>query len=144
MDCQLSMQEILMKLYHHNHLPDNWTVRAYQPGSRKLTAGHAAKGLSSTMTGENLDQWGGGRARRLLQAAYTVAFLCMLRFDEVLKIQAHDLCVHENGVILRLPFRKTHQNGGQCPNPGVARLSHTSHILNFRHQTISPLGPSIA
>ncbi|KAG2044366.1 hypothetical protein BDR03DRAFT_930434 [Suillus americanus] len=56
-------QKILLKLYHHNHLPENWT---------------------------------------LLQAAYTVAFLCMLRFDEVFKIQVHDLylivtnlCTHQ-------------------------------------------------
>ncbi|KAG1869945.1 hypothetical protein F4604DRAFT_1584165 [Suillus subluteus] len=60
-------------------------------------------------------QWGGGRVRRLLQAAYTVAFLCMLRFDKVLKIQVHDLHVHKDKpdeVVLHLPFCKTHQNGG--------------------------------
>ncbi|KAG1814934.1 hypothetical protein DFJ58DRAFT_673634, partial [Suillus subalutaceus] len=26
--------EILLKLYHYNHLPENWTIRAYQPGER--------------------------------------------------------------------------------------------------------------
>ncbi|KAF9232476.1 hypothetical protein BU15DRAFT_31114, partial [Melanogaster broomeanus] len=55
------------------------------------------------------DDWGGGRARRLLQAAYTIAFLCLLRFDEVLKIQMHDISFFEDGMILTLPFRKTHQ-----------------------------------
>lgn len=95
------LQEILLKLYHHNHLPENWTVRAYRPGERTRLGG--------------LGQWGGGRVRRLLQAAYTVAFLCMLRFDEVLKIQVHDLhvCKDEpDEVVLHLPFRKTHQHGG--------------------------------
>ena len=73
-------------------------------------------GGSSTSSSESsLVHWGSGRARRLLQAAYTVAFLCMLCFDEVLKIQAHDLCMYENGIVLKLPFQKTHQNGGLHP-----------------------------
>ncbi|KAG1833269.1 DNA breaking-rejoining enzyme [Suillus subalutaceus] len=92
--------EILLKLYHYNHLPENWTIRAYQPGER-------VRGGS----GNDLSRWGGGRVRRLLSAAYTVAFICMLRFDEVLKIQVHDLRVHDTQIVLHLPFRKTHQNG---------------------------------
>ncbi|KAG2131339.1 DNA breaking-rejoining enzyme, partial [Suillus clintonianus] len=95
--------DILLKLYHHNHLPENWAVHAYRPG--EWTRGGS---------GDSLGQWGGGRVQRLLQAAYTVAFLCMLQFDKVLKIQVHDLCVHEDEpdeVILHLPFHKTHQNG---------------------------------
>ncbi|KAG2112581.1 uncharacterized protein F5147DRAFT_632239 [Suillus discolor] len=88
-------QDILFKLYHHNHLDENWAIQPYQPGERL-----------------NSHHWGGGRARRLLQAAYTIAFVCMLRFDEVLKIQVHDFGVFEKGVTLHLPFRKTHQNGG--------------------------------
>ncbi|KAG1724756.1 uncharacterized protein EDB91DRAFT_1170028 [Suillus paluster] len=75
--------EILLKLYHHNRLPENWTVQPYQPGERKPAGG-------------------------------SLAFLCMLRFDEVLKIQVHDLRVANNQVVLYLPFRKTHQNGGLC------------------------------
>ncbi|KAJ7847634.1 hypothetical protein B0H14DRAFT_2769829 [Mycena olivaceomarginata] len=35
--------------------------------------------------------WGGARARRLLTLAYVLSFLCLLRFDEVLKIQIHDI-----------------------------------------------------
>jgi hypothetical protein len=54
----------------------------------------------------------------MLHAAYTIAFLCMLRFDEVLRIEAHYIEVldghEETGEIrLTLPFRKTHQNGGK-------------------------------
>ncbi|KAG1883681.1 DNA breaking-rejoining enzyme, partial [Suillus subluteus] len=88
--------DILLKLYHHNHLAHNWTIRKYQPGERGQSG---------------LDLWGGGRVWRLLQAAYTVSFLCMLHFDEVLKIQVHDLRAHEDRMVLHLPFRKTHQNG---------------------------------
>ncbi|KAG2353910.1 hypothetical protein BDR07DRAFT_1307851 [Suillus spraguei] len=97
-------QEILFKLHNHKHLPQNWTVQAYQPGGRKPAGGSG--------TSKDLDCWGSGQVQRLLQAAYTVAFLCMLQFDKVLKIQAHDLRVEKDRIVLYLPFRKTHQNGG--------------------------------
>lgn len=90
-------------MYHFNHIPDNWTIRDYQPGGR-------------TDSGA---QWAGGRMRRFLHAAYTIAFLCMLRSDEVLKIQAHDLKLFSNGLVLTLPFRKTHQLGGRRNSPGT-------------------------
>lgn len=63
---------------------------------------------------DQINKWGGGRMRRLLQAAYTVAFLCLLRFDEVLKIQVQDLCFETpESIRLTLPFRKTEQTGGK-------------------------------
>ncbi|KAG1869937.1 hypothetical protein F4604DRAFT_1584045, partial [Suillus subluteus] len=31
--------EILLKLYHHNHLPENWMVRAYRPGEQTRLGG---------------------------------------------------------------------------------------------------------
>jgi len=56
---------------------------------------------------------GGGRLRRMLQCIYNIAFLCLLRFDEVLKIQAHHLeVVSWEEIKLTLPFRKTHKYGG--------------------------------
>ncbi|KAG2124082.1 DNA breaking-rejoining enzyme [Suillus cothurnatus] len=116
--------EILFKLHYHNHLPQNWTVQAYQPGRQK-----PAGGLG---TSKNLECWGGGRVRRLLQAAYTVAFLCMLRFDEVLKIQVHDLCVEKNWVVLYLPFLKTHQNGDIKPFYLWVLPSDEAHICPTR------------
>jgi hypothetical protein len=69
---------------------------------------------------ENVEdvQWGGGRLRLMLQCIYTIAFLCLLRFDEVLRIQLKDIEVidKEKGHIkLTLPFRKTHQYGGMSP-----------------------------
>jgi len=59
--------------------------------------------------------WGGGRLRLMLQCIYTIAFLCLLRFDEVLKIEAHHLEVIDEAtgeIKLTLPFRKTHKYGG--------------------------------
>lgn len=67
---------------------------------------------------EELDKWGGPVARRELQAIYTIAFLCLLRSDEVLKIRREHLVLSDpvDGeiptVTLTLPFRKTHQDGG--------------------------------
>jgi hypothetical protein len=86
-------------LYHRNHQDDAWKIKDYAAGSRtQVPSSH---------------EWGGGRTRRLLQAAYTIAFLCLLRFDEVLKIQAHDIeIVGKDCFKLTLPFRKTSQFGG--------------------------------
>ncbi|KAG2032395.1 DNA breaking-rejoining enzyme [Suillus americanus] len=68
----------------------------------------------------------------LLQAAYTVAFLCMLWFDEVLKIQVHDLCVEKNRVVLYLPFQKTHQNRDIKPFYLWVLPSDEAHICPAR------------
>lgn len=73
--------------------------------------------------------WGGGRQRLMLQCIYTIAFLCLLRFDEVLKIQAHHLEVIDEGrgeIKLLLPFRKTHKYGGT-----IAILIHRSLLTTF-------------
>jgi hypothetical protein len=51
----------------------------------------------------------------MLQCIYSIAFLCLLRFDEVLKIQAYHIEVIsevEGHIKLILPFRKTHKFGG--------------------------------
>jgi hypothetical protein len=56
----------------------------------------------------------------MLQCIYIISFLCLLRFDEVLKIQAHHLEVVEEAsgqIRLTLPFRKTHKFGGNLILP---------------------------
>lgn len=67
-------------------------------------------------TGEDLP-WGGGSLRMMLQLIYILAFLCLLRFDEVLKIQWSWVTLDtHNGrhrIKLALPYRKTHQYGGE-------------------------------
>ena len=58
--------------------------------------------------------WGGGNARTQLLVIYTLAFCCLLRIDEVLKIQAHDIRYLDDSTIeLTLPERKTDQYGGK-------------------------------
>jgi hypothetical protein len=93
--------ELLKALSDFNRMPQYWTIKSYAPQPR-------------SGTGRDLQNWGGGRARRLLQAIYTLAFWCLLRFDEVLKIQFQDMEVISSTCIkLTLPFRKTDQFGGR-------------------------------
>ncbi|KAK7013482.1 hypothetical protein R3P38DRAFT_3322511 [Favolaschia claudopus] len=82
---------------------------------------------------QGVHEWGGARARRLLALAYILAFLCLLRFDEVLKIQVHDI------EWLTLPFRKTSQFGGVKPfylhlfPPHLAHLCPIRALANWIH-----------
>ncbi|KAK7037921.1 hypothetical protein R3P38DRAFT_3311188 [Favolaschia claudopus] len=95
-------QETLLELYKFNNKPEVAMVKEYTPGSRKAT--------------KEPHEWGGARARRLLTLAYVLSFLCLLRFDEVLKIQMHDIeWVSDTCIKLTLPFRKTSQFGGIKP-----------------------------
>lgn len=125
------LQELLYKLYHYNHQPSNWDIRPYVPSvaaaqlptatatSTSTASNHprgiveATADLGQLESSSLLHNWGGGRVRVLLQAVYTIAHLCLLRSDEVLKIQVHDMTLYENGVSILLPFRKTHQSGGR-------------------------------
>ncbi|KAN0137248.1 hypothetical protein V8E53_004958 [Lactarius tabidus] len=94
--------ETLKRLYIFNHLPENWDLKKYSPGSKNKAG----------------DQWGGPCARRLLGLAYTLAFLCLLRVDEVLNIQSQDLIVlgtTGKQLKLTLPYRKTSQLGAIKP-----------------------------
>jgi hypothetical protein len=92
---------LLKALSDFNCLPDNWSIKPYAPQSR-------------LRSGRDLQNWGGGRTRRLLHAIYTIAFWCLLRVDEVLKIQIHDLeVISGTSIKLTLPFRKTDQFGGE-------------------------------
>ncbi|KAN0084001.1 hypothetical protein V8E55_007505 [Tylopilus felleus] len=115
----VALQDLLYKLYHYNHQPSHWDIHPYIPGA----ASHSQS---------QLHDWGGGRARRLLQAIYTTAHLCLLRSDEVLKIQAHDMTFYENGVAILLPFRKTHQNGEIKPFFLYALHESEAHLCAVR------------
>ncbi|KIK72417.1 hypothetical protein PAXRUDRAFT_799015 [Paxillus rubicundulus Ve08.2h10] len=114
---------LLSRIYHYNHLPENWTIRPYWPSPRQPP---------DNASGGRLEAWGGGRARRLVQAAYTIAFLCLLQFDEVLKIQVHNISFFEGGMTLTLPFRKTHQNGDIKPYYLWALPQSEAHLCAVR------------
>lgn len=93
-------QELIGKLWDFNHRSENWEIKKYSPGRR----------------GEKQsNDWGGLRFRCALHLAYTLAYVCLLRVDEVLKIQAHDIEVIDDETLqVTLPFRKTNQFGRTC------------------------------
>ena len=65
---------------------------------------------------EGLRLWAGARQRRMMSCMYAIAFLCLLRVDELLHIMHHYLEMNdeETGKIsLKLRFRKTNQNGSK-------------------------------
>lgn len=87
----LISQSDLRALYDYNNNPSRWLK-------------------------EKEHAWGGSTKRKALQAIYTIAFLCLLRADEVLKIKFEHITFGEENHVafmkLTLPFRKTHQFGG--------------------------------
>ncbi|KAH9020488.1 DNA breaking-rejoining enzyme [Lactarius hengduanensis] len=86
----------LRKLYHFNSRVEVRDLR--HPPVKKSKA--------------DCNQWASQNARWLLQLAFTLAFSCLLRVDEVLKIQSHDFIgLGEDKLQLTLPFQKTSQFG---------------------------------
>ncbi|KAH7874854.1 uncharacterized protein C8R40DRAFT_1046199, partial [Lentinula edodes] len=98
------MFSLLSDLFEFNNQPKFAEPRPYEP-----TARNAPKDPTD---------WGGCCARALLHLGYTLAFCNLLRIDELLKIQVHDIVIEKDpktGVVtltLTLPFRKTSQFGG--------------------------------
>ncbi|KAJ3925352.1 MAG: hypothetical protein NXY57DRAFT_907198, partial [Lentinula lateritia] len=92
--------ELIGRMYDYNHRPENWIIRPYEPSKRSKK--------------KETEQWGGPRFRRELHLAYTIAHSCLLRVDEVLKIQAHEIRLvpgRRKCLEITLPFRKTNQFG---------------------------------
>ncbi|KAG2368461.1 hypothetical protein BDR07DRAFT_1448301 [Suillus spraguei] len=97
--------------------------------------------ISRKRKAEHPEDWGGFLIRMMLYLLYLVSFLCLLRFDEALRITWHDVSfqvkdpllkghwidatrkIFNQGIFkgsdfrvrLMLPFRKTHQHGGIAP-----------------------------
>ncbi|KAJ7050799.1 hypothetical protein C8F01DRAFT_1000095, partial [Mycena amicta] len=91
--------EVMEKLYHYNHLEESARIRNIERRSR-------------TASNNSINDWGGGGVRRMLQAVYTLAFSCLLRFDEALNISIHHIeIISDDCFVLTLPFRKTDQHG---------------------------------
>ena len=84
-------------------------------------------------------EWGGAKLRMMMQCIYTIAFLCLLCFDEVLRIELKDIEVidNERGQIkLTLPFRKTHQYGGISTSSAFTSLEIKPFHLFFNRQEL--------
>ncbi|KAL1671882.1 DNA breaking-rejoining enzyme [Schizophyllum commune] len=79
------------------------------------------------------DNW----TARLLQCAYTIANLCLLRFDEVLHIRMQDIRYVVDGpeggyFLLTLPKRKTFKFGRVPPFPLWPLESDEAHMCPYR------------
>ncbi|KAJ7795520.1 DNA breaking-rejoining enzyme [Mycena olivaceomarginata] len=112
-------QETLRKLYDFNHQPEVAEIKDYTAGSRKQVKGP--------------HEWGGGQAQQLLELAYVLSFLCLLRFDEVLKIQMHDIeRISDTCIKLTLPFRKTNQLVSVKPFYLHLFSPHLAHLCPIR------------
>ena len=103
-----SIKEILRKLYHYNHQKEFWDL-----SSRPKPVQTANR--DSTQS-RSIHDWGGPLTRHALQAIYTLALICLLRSDEVLKIRRDHIEFVKNDdnseyMVLTLPFQKTHQDG---------------------------------
>ena len=84
-------------------------------------------------------QWGGARLRIMLQCIYAIAFLCLLRFDEVLRIEVKDIEVIDKlkgHIKLTLPFRKTHQYGGNFIASNFTNLEIKPFHLFFNRKEL--------
>ena len=136
-----SIKGILRKLYHYNHRAENWDLntrsKPFQSGSTASTApshlnNNPGASDSSTQP-KSIHNWGGPLIRHALQAIYTVAFICLLRSDEVLKIHRdHVEFVKDDNnseyMVLTLPFRKTHQDGRMFSRLFIGALSNADHL----------------
>jgi hypothetical protein len=114
-------------------------IKRLYESSQRFPPPKRNQGFIHNLDEDELFGWGAYRQRVMLHAAYTISFLCMLRFDEVLKIEAHHIEVldetGETGEIrLTLPFRKTHQTGGKSPPPEYSKISKDLLSLNLSTQ----------
>src|SRR5271169_1337933 len=97
-------QSIMGSLYDYNHRPENWDIKCWDgPRTKAQKEQDLAEG-----------RWTGPYGRHELQLAYTLAFTCLLRVDEAMKIKAQDIkLLNDETIELTLPFRKTSQFGGR-------------------------------
>lgn len=113
---------MLKQMFILNRKSSSWKMKdnsteTPRPTLESHTSGDNVSVGGVVMSGD--DSWSSPRTLRLLWAVVTIAFLCLLRIEEVLQIQAHHVfldpekdCFH-----LNLLFRKTAQTGGQSVRP---------------------------
>jgi len=92
---------------------------------------------------EHPECWAGFGLRLMLMLLYTISMLCLLRYDEALRITWADVHLEYLAkgrlpfcVRLDLPFRKTHQHGGR---PASLLVLSSADSCMHRYCTILPL-----
>ncbi|KAJ7147767.1 hypothetical protein B0H12DRAFT_1083412, partial [Mycena haematopus] len=101
-----SSQKDILKLYQYN-LSDGHVSsprRVYGPGEPK--------------------KWDGPLARRMSHLAYVLMFWCLLRVDEALKIQSHDIVLTDCGKVSSSHFRL----GKHTNTESLSSFGHSVHI----------------
>jgi hypothetical protein len=76
----------------------------------------------------------------MLHAIYCISFLCLLRSDEALHIQVHELVPEWDKKRLRLtlPFRKTDQYGGELCHSAILKIAtKLSHLISRDQSVLS-------
>ena len=122
----------MKKLHLFNLRKENWELRDY-PLPNTHSSKHSDSAEAPLDDDEHMtqasDEWGGPMARREIQAIYLISFFCLLRSDEVLKIRREHLILSKDGktVMVTLPFRKTHKNGGEYLNCATSSYSQISN-----------------
>ncbi|KAJ7593475.1 hypothetical protein C8J56DRAFT_756859, partial [Mycena floridula] len=92
----------LRRLYKYNTHPDRYTVKE-----------HNKHNLPKTTSS---DWFCGGLRHRMLTLAYGIAFTCLLRVDEVLRMEHHHIkWIDENTLEISLDYCKTSQFGNIQP-----------------------------
>ncbi|KAL1684942.1 hypothetical protein GGG16DRAFT_67295 [Schizophyllum commune] len=120
----LYKQENLWELYHLNM------------DERKFPLNKQYTGPTRRGTNDEKDQWAGAKQRRMLSCIYILAFLCLLRSDEVLNIRVEDIerdKFDDDKWTLHLNFRKTAQYGGELCYDFVHVQQFTDDIQRFNH-----------
>jgi len=85
-------------------------------------------GSNDRFASEGKEVWRNHKGRALVHAIVTVAFVCLLRVDEVLKLRYDDVKIDDEGMIkIFLPSRKTAQFGG---------MVHVSYCTSYLHPYI--------
>ena len=131
----------MKKLHLFNLRKENWELRDY-PLPNTHSSKHSDSAEAPLDDDEHMtqasDEWGGPMARREIQAIYLIAFFCLLRSDEVLKIRREHLILSKDGqtVTVMLPFRKMHKNGGGCSSVPLPPIILSFLIDILRNQAL--------
>ena len=109
------LKEDLQWLYEYNIQPALYTMQDYDRNHPLPGAGYC-----------------GPHGRRLLNLAYSIAFVCLLRIDEVLQIEHRHVTLLPSGKLeINLDYRKTSQHGGRCFRKLISLLITHTDILPF-------------
>ncbi|KAI5894817.1 uncharacterized protein SCHCODRAFT_02495082, partial [Schizophyllum commune H4-8] len=95
---------------------NSWELYHLNMDEGKFPLNAAYTGPTRRGTNDEKENWAGGKQRRMLNCIYIIAFLCLLRSDEVLNLRVEDIerdKFDDDKWTLHLNFRKTAQYGSE-------------------------------